>query len=504
MAFETKNFNVAKKLVLEKSEFNVECNILLGDNVSKILATSVEANVNDNETLNGVVNYSGTIDTKIIFLNENGELNTICNSCPFSSKFENDEIITGQKALLTVKVVDYSFENINGDSARLLVMLMQSGFVLSNREVRTIASNDDNVCCKYDEIDVVKFLGASQESFDTNLETNIRDKVKKLVLTECKVFLKSVESGVNFVSVNGEVVTRILYLNENDKFENGYVYDTFKEEVELEGVTRDSYVEGECVVKQEQVITEIVTDERGDKLTIKVPITVNVFAYGQERLQVIKDLYSTKNGVNTTTQSFEMAKSNPLDVVEGKIEGSLTLEEDKPRVDKILFFGGNGVTVTNNYITDGEIFVEGIARTNVVYLNDEDNGWYSVQLDVPFTISEKTDIQPGCILRVDAVLTDVDVSVKKGRELLFDAKVKASVNYTTRETSAVISEALEGEEYPLKDYAMEVVFAKAGQDLWDIAKEIKVREEQIVTQNSNIVFPLQEDTSLILFYQKLL
>ena len=504
MAFETKNFNVAKKLVLEKSELNVECNILLGDNVGKILATSVEANVNGNETLNGVVNYSGTIDTKIVFLNENGELNTVCNSCPFSSKFENDDIVTGQKAFLTVKVVDYSFENINGDSARLSVMLMQSGFVLSNKEVRTIASNDDNVCCKYDEIDVVKFLGTAQESFDTNLETNIRDKVKKLVLTECKVLLKSVESGVNFVSVNGEVVARVLYLNENDKFENGYIYDTFKEEVELDGVTRDSYIEGECAVKQEQVVTEIVNDERGDKLTVKVPIILNVFAYGQERLQVIKDLYSTKNGVNTTTQSFEMAKSNPLDIVEGKIYGTLTLDEDKPRVDKILFFGGNEVTVTNNYINDGEIFVEGIARTNVVYLNDEDNGWYSVQLDVPFTVSEKTDIQPGSILRVDAVLMDVDVSVKKGRELLFDAKVKASVNYTTCETSAVISEAFDSEEYPPKDYAMEVVFAKAGQDLWDIAKEMKVREEQLVAQNSNVAFPLQEDTSLILFYQKLL
>ena len=503
MAFETKNFNVAKKLVLNKSEFNVECNILLGDNVGKILVTSVEASVNGSETLNGIVNYSGTVDTKIVFLNEAGELNTVCSSCPFSSKFENEDIVTGQKAFINVKVVDYSIENINGDSVKVSVMLMQSGFVISNKEIRTIENNDNDVCCRYDEIEVVKFIGSEQETTEISLETLVRDKVKKIILTESKVLVRNVESGVNFVTVSGDVITKVLYVNENDKFENGYLVDNFKEELELEGVTRESFVEGYSFVKQENVVTELVTNENGDKIVVKVPITINVCAYKEETLQVINDLYSTKKETKTTTQSFEMVKANPVDVVEGKIEGSLMLDEDKPRVDKILFFGGNNVTITNNYINDGEVFIEGIARTNVVYLNDEDGSWHSVQIDVPFTISDKTNINQDAILNIHAVVTDVDVSVKKGRELLYDAKVKASVNYTTTQTSAVIEEATEEDDYPSKDYAMEVIFAKAGDELWNIAKEMKVKEEQVIMQNPSIAFPLEQDTSLILFYQKL-
>ena len=503
MAFETKNFNVAKKLVLNKSEFNVECNILLGDNVGKILVTSVEASVNGSETLNGIVNYSGTVDTKIVFLNEAGELNTVCSSCPFSSKFENEDIVTGQKAFINVKVVDYSIENINGDSVKVSVMLMQSGFVISNKEIRTIENNDNDVCCRYDEIEVVKFIGSEQETTEISLETLVRDKVKKIILTESKVLVRNVESGVNFVTVSGDVITKVLYVNENDKFENGYLIDNFKEELELEGVTRESFVEGYSFVKQENVVTELVTNENGDKIVVKVPITINVCAYKEETLRVINDLYSTKKETKTTTQSFEMVKANPVDVVEGKIEGSLMLDEDKPRVDKILFFGGNNVTITNNYINDGEVFIEGIARTNVVYLNDEDGSWHSVQIDVPFTISDKTNINQDAILNIHAVVTDVDVSVKKGRELLYDAKVKASVNYTTTQTSAVIEEATEEDDYPSKDYAMEVIFAKAGDELWNIAKEMKVKEEQVIMQNPSIAFPLEQDTSLILFYQKL-
>lgn len=78
-------------------------------------------------------------------------------------------------------------------------------------------------------------------------EINFRDKVKKLILTESKTLVKSVEAGVNFVTISGDVVSRVLYLNDNDKFENGYVYDSFKQEVELDGVTRESLVEGNAL-----------------------------------------------------------------------------------------------------------------------------------------------------------------------------------------------------------------------------------------------------------------
>ena len=503
MAFEANNFNVAKKLVLDKSEFSVECNISLGDSAQKILVSNLDVGINGSEALNGVANYSGSVDVKLVFLNDEGQINTVCSSCPFSSKFENEDIVTGQKVLVNVKVVDYTIESVNGDSVKISVMLMQSGFILSNKEIRTISNNDEDVCCRYDEIEVIKFIGHAQEKFSVESEISLRDKVKKIVLTESKVLLRNAESGVNFVTLNGDVITRILYLNDNDKFETGYICDAFKEEIDLDGTNRDNQVEASAIIKQDDISCELVNDEKGDKIVIKVPIVVNICAYGPEKLQVIKDLYGIKKELNTTTQSFEMSKASPLDVIEGKIEGSLVLDEESPRVDKVLFFGGNNVTITNQFIKDGELFVEGIARANVVYLNDEYNSWYSVQLDVPFSISDKTNMPENAMLNVDAVVTDVDVSVKKGRELLYDAKVKASVNYSTVENSAVISEVIEKDDYPEKDYAMEVVFAKAGQELWDIAKEARVKGEMIVSQNPETAFPLENDNSLILFYQKL-
>lgn len=503
MAFEVNNFNVAKKFALEKGEVNVECNLQMGENVKSVLSVSVDVGSINYETLNGVLNYSGNIDTKVVYLNENGEINCVCNSCPFSSKFENDNISTGMQADLSVKLGDFNIESINGDTIKLEVMLIQKGYVLSNREVKTISCSDDHVCSKFENTKVVKLVGCKQDTVELTSEINLRDKVKKVVLTDSRVLVRNVESGVNFATVSGDLIVRVLYINDNDKFESGYVYDTFKEEVELEGVTRESYVEGRAFVNHENLTTEVLEDEKGGKITVKSPLNIGICAYNEEEVSIIKDLYSTKCDIAVTTQSYDMTLVNKMEVVEGKIEGSLTLDEESPRVDKVLFFGGDSVTITNNYINDGELVLEGVAKTHVVYLNDEDNSWHSVLLDVPFSISDKTNFGEGSYLNVDTIVCDVDVSVKKGRELLYDAKVKASVNSSVESTSAVISEAVENDEYEEKDYAMEVVFASKGEELWDISKKARVKEEQILNQNPDVIFPVAEDTSLILFYQKL-
>lgn len=502
MAFERENLNVARKIALEKSTLTVECNISTGVNVAKVLSLSVESYVNTNEVLNGVVNYSGTVDTRMVVLADDGQINTICSSCPFSSKFENGEIQSGQDAVVKIKVIDYNVESIGGEMVKVAVNLEQNGFVVGNHQIGTISCHDDDVCIKNEEIEIIDFQGSVKETFTVESEINLRENVKKIILSESKVLVRNVEAGSGFATISGDVISRVLYLTENDKFESGYVYDTFKEEVELEGVTRDSFVEGDAFVKQEEVSTEIVQDEKGGKIVFKVPVVLSVRAYKEDKATVIKDLYSVKNDINLSTESFNMTSVCPIEVVEGKIEGSLTLDEEHPRVDKLLFSGGNNVTVTNSYIREGEIFVEGIAKTTAVYLNDEDSSLHSVQLDVPFTISDKFNHEEGGILIVDAIVTDVDVVVKKGREFYYDAKVKASINYCHDLLGGIISSAVVAEEYGDKDYAMEIIYAPSGKDLWEVAKHAKVKEEQILSQNPELTFPVNEDTPIVLFYQK--
>ena len=239
MAFESNKFSVAKKIKLPTSDFSVECNVSLGCEVDKILSVGVKAYDESSETLNGVLNYSSVVDLKIIFITPEGEINSTCHSCNFSSKFESSDILSGQEPIIVLKVVDYSIESISSDSLKVVVNLNQSGVCLGQREISSIGCNDEEVCCKNEEIEVVKFVGSKKETFDVESETVLRENIKKVLTTESQVMLKSVESGTGFVSLQGDVLTRILYLTEEDKFDCFYINESFKQEIEIDGVEKD-------------------------------------------------------------------------------------------------------------------------------------------------------------------------------------------------------------------------------------------------------------------------
>lgn len=313
--------------------------------------------------------------------------------------------------------------------------------------------------------------------------------------------VRSTEAGSNFVSVGGDVITKVLFVDENDKFNNIQIVDSFKEEIEIESVSRDSVVEAVANVNSSGIRIEVEEEANGSKIVAQVPFDILALAFEETSVNMISDLYSTKNEMEISSQTFTMSKTLNMEFVEGKVDGSLTIDDSQPRVDKILFTFGSSAQVTGTSVEDGEITIEGLAKTTVVYLNDEQSSFNAVEIEVPFAITDKTKATEQSLLLTNAILTDVDVVVKKGRELFFDGKIKAIVTISSDEVSAVISSAKEGEPLAERDYAMQLVFAKQGDSLWDIAKMNRVKESMIASQNPNVVFPLQENKDIIIFYQ---
>ena len=500
MTVDTNKFNVVKKKRLEKSTFGVECNVETGIEIDKILSVCHSASAENAEILNGVINYTGYIDLCVLYLSVDGEIGTINASCPFTSKFEDECITVGDRVGIKVEILDYEVDSITGANIKISCTCEQSGMLVLQREVSNITSGDDDICMKEDEMLVSTLVGEAKEVFTIESAFSIKEPVRKVICSDSQVIVKSVESGVNFVSVGGEVITRLLYLTENDRFETSYVTENFKEEIELEGVTRESVSEAVACVRRSAVKCEIENADKGVNVNVTIPVGVRVTSYLEKTEMVMKDVYSTAHELNLTTSSFEMTRISVGDVIEQKFDGSLTLEEDKPRVDKIMFVGGSNLAVTNSYVKSGEVTVEGVAKTNVVYLNDETNSLHSVVVEVPFVVSDKTDADDETEISVDAMLCDVDVVVKKGREFLFDAKLKVNVCYARDEIGAVISGMESAGDYGERDCAIELVFASSGQTAWDIAKSVRVREENVIMQNPDLVFPLEKDENVVVFY----
>ena len=133
-------------------------------------------------------------------------------------------------------------------------------------------------------------------------------------------------------------------------------------------------------------------------------------------------------------------------------------------------------------------------------MNDEESKIYSVDVEIPFVVSNSTEINPNTAINVVAKLCDVDVMVKKGRDVYLDASVKVFVNVTECVSGVVISDIKIGEQLEPKDAGIEIYFAKAGDDIWDISKQLKINPELIERQNQELEFPLEKDENIAIFY----
>lgn len=504
MSFETNKFQVVKKKRLQKSEFNVECNVPLNCEIEKIFSVCHNAKADNAEVLNGIVNYNGSVDLCVLYQSVDGEVGTTSCTCPFVSKFEDATINVNDKVGIEITVSDYSIESIGQSSIKINCLLLQKAVLISNKDVENVSAGDEDVCYKEEEIVINTFVGQNSEIFTIESVYTIKEPVKKVLLCDTQVCVKDVESGVNFVAVSGELISKILYLTENEKYESAYITENFKEEVELEGVTRESISEAIAFVERSQIKCDVENQDKGVNVNLTVPVGLKVTAYEEKPVNIIKDIYSTCNELEVSTESFEMTKQLPSDYFEAKIDGSLTLDEDKPRVDKVLFVGGTNLSISNAYVQNGEIFVEGVAKANVVYLNDETNSNNSVTVEVPFVVSDKSMAEcDSPEITISAILFDVDVVVKKGREFYFDGKLKINVSYDCDNVSAIISNINISGTVEEKDCAVELVFASSGMSAWDIAKSLKVKEETLLNQNPDITFPLEQDDNVVVYYQKL-
>ncbi len=503
MAFEANNLNVCKQVRFEKTQFNVECNVPVAVDVQKVLSICHNTQIESCEVLNGVINYSGTIELCVLLLSSDGEIISVNSSCPFTSKIENEKILVGSSTKICVDIEECQASNFSNGNVKVLCECVQSGFVLLNANVQTVSVGDDTICVLEDEMSVCEFVGQQKSSCNVESDVSIREPIKQIVNTASQVFVKSIECETGFVSVNGEVVTKILYQTENDRFETSYVTDSFKEEIEFENCTNDSCCLVDARVKHSMEKCETDSAGKGVSAKFSIPVELTVFCFKEQKSQIAKDVYSIANELSLHEEEFEMTKFLTSENFEEKIGGVLTLDDDKPRVDKLMFVGGANVNVTNSYISNGEVFVEGVTKTNAIYLNDEENSLQSVLIEMPFVVSEKTKVEAEDIkLQSQAMLFDVDVSVKKGREFSFDAKIKIRTDYFSCERKKVLCSVDVGEKCRESDCAIELLFAKSGQSAWDIGKEMKMKSDLIVMQNPDIVFPLQSDENIVLYRQK--
>lgn len=507
MAFEPKYEKLVASFRKNLSENQARVDVKLattdGEEVKAILCSSAKAHVVNAELNGNTISYTGEVNFQVIYESVMGDIHGLDYTAEFADKYTVEDESGVVEPIVESVVVDVEIGVLNPTTLTASAIVESRVDVIVNDISQMLVGvNADNVYTNIDNVKYYNYIGKLFEKYDFSQDVELNDSVAKVLSLTPSITIDNVKVNNEFAYVVGNVFVDMCYLT-NDENTTVKSYTTsfdFSMEVPFTGLNEDTYIMSSIYINSTDIkVTTNIEDSRV-LINLMLPIVYNGYAFNPNTVENIVDLYSTTNELNTVFTSVDTIVPRENVSALEKINGSVMVEDSF--VDEILGNCCNYVTITSTSF-DGDIVVEGIASTTVLYYNKEENTKNSIIVEMPFSTRIKTDIAYGDVV-VNCVMSDISTKSKRGQEIEVFAKLYLYLEVYSNETNVVISEVSLGEEKVLPNCAIRIYIVKDNETIWDIAKKLGTSVEELLAQNPNLELPLKENDRVYMYYQKVM
>ena len=475
------------------------------EEIKSILCSSAKAHIINAEISGNTINYNGQVNFQVIYESAMGDIQGLDYTAEFVDKYSSEDVPNLQLPIVDSGVIDVEINVLNANtiSATAIVETRISGVINENTDVLS-GIEASGVYTEVESNKFYSFLGKLSEKYDLVQDVELLEGVSKVLSVTPAVALEGVKPSDNFALVKGNVFVDMCYLTneENPKVRSYTTSYDFSMEVALEGVNEDTYILSNIYINTTDI--KVTSNLEQDKALINLvlPIVYNGFAFTGKMVNNVVDMYSVNNELNVTSASVQSLLPNETITAMDKINGSVMVEDF---VDEILGNCCNYVSVTSTFVEEDSVTIEGVANTTVLYYNKEDNSKNSIIVEMPFSVKVNgNNFNENSIAQVNCVMNDISAKSKRGQEIEVFAKLYLYVELYSTNTSVVISQVSIGEAIAPPDCAFKIYVVKNNETLWDVAKNLRTSEEDILNQNKDLELPLKAGDRVLIYYQKVM
>lgn len=494
--------NIATKTKLGVVQIKNTVAVSAADNakIAKVLTASAKPRIENVLVDNMEVKFEGIVDYEFLVVLDDNQIVPLSQKSNFSQVFENSQLTPESCVCLTSEVVELN--NITSAEIVYSSVINFSVYVTNQNGEICLPQVPENVFVKDGEVVYNTLVECTTYDGRVEFELPKDSKTNKILFVTSFASIKNLMPSNNYFVVNGEVISTVVYENEEGVIKSLTKECNFSEEIEAQGTTKESNIQASIETKE----TIIVENNDKNVFNFDVPIQICAQVFSSKSGNCIIDAYSLKNQINLTTTSFVKNEFLTTSNAEENIVTNFVLDENSKPVDKILAVVPNNIWIVNQIVKEHTLLIEGIANINIIYYyQDEEDGdiLNSIDVEVPYSIEVNIDnLLDGDQVISQIVLGDVSVKNKLGRELEILACAKVNYSIIKEKISAVVTNLGIGEEKPQKDYALEVYVAHDNQTLWDIAKELNISSTDIVRQNGELTLPIKEGEKIVAYVQR--
>ncbi len=467
----------------------VECKLsITEEEVSSIIFTSARGVLGGVECLDGEIRYNG----KAVFYSMlySGGLKKCEAGVEFSYKQElkeiaNGDLFTGEILVENVKV------SVNNGIPTVSAMIVLSGTAFKRKSVEYLKDAPElNV--KKCQVESVNLTACESKNFDVEDEFSLDYSVNDVIWHDESVCVKSVSSGIGSVSIEGEVEVKGVVLLDDGKSEFICREIPFNFEQELKSVMPDSIATAKVglVDSNLKVIVDLAKGKSSVQVSLK--ICARTCVYENEPLTYIQDAYSEDYHISVEKTPVSLRKSLGECAFEKTIATSGVVKFEKSTLLVAPLFAKIEESVVE--CERGKGVVKGIARVGVLANSD---GAYSVETAlVPFDIAIDCDCNLVSLLRSEVSKFNASID---GNGLNVELNIVVAVEKYDLKTQNFAVSLESGGERKKSTSAISVFIPNAGDTLWDVAKALGIKEEEVLKTNSDLQFPLTGEERIVIY-----
>lgn len=485
------------------TQATVECRLPINDNVEvvKVLCANAKVISVKGSNENNKVHYSGNVGFQVVFIDNLGNTEGLDYTAEFRDS-TNADIDVNSVPIVSALVIDVKCEPRKEDVKVVAIIEVNIDEIQSSDNKALIDVANENIFVRKEIVKNTSYSGIAYEKFEVVGDLEIDDSLQKILSVCMSGYMENLTQNKHFITIIGGINIDICYLSDDSKIRTYQNTLDFTQDIASEDINENTVIQNVLDILSNDA--KITTNLDGDKaeISVVIPVEYTGYVFNNSELEIVQDVFSTENYLTTEFEQTSYLNGLPTLISTERIIGATTLDDSQNYIDEILGATCSKVLLANSEVADGELVLEGVANTTVLYFNRELNNINSVEIEMPFSLNinlqnNSENLQANTMVTVG----DVVAKSKRGKEIEINAKLFICADLFNISENTIIEKVEESGIKDKNDLVLIIYIVKDGDTIWEIAKDLNISPELIMEQNPDLELPLKLGDKIVIYKQ---
>lgn len=464
--------------------------------IVKIIKERGELHFDEVKAMEGVAWVKGSLVFKVLYRSDKqqGKISCLRGEIPFQERLNIDGLSEYDAVHASGDIEDLTIGVINSRKLNIRAVIVLTA--MAEKEV------DEELTCELSdgssyeqnivEKETLKLLAVRRDICRQKSEAVLpssKPNIREILWQSME--LRNAESRLieGNIKISGEILVSILY-NDEDEGEHLSWYETT---VPLDVQAECGVMEEDCICRVQilpvTMELEVKPDYDGEEriLVMELALDTHICIWKEEKVKLLTDLYSLQKEVKPVWKECPLEHLLIKNAAKCRITEQMEIGEEKEKVLQICSCEGK-VMLERQKVTENGVLAEGTMEVNILYITPDDHMPVgAVQEIYPFSqLVEVPEMSESARVELDVSLEQLSAVMLDQEHVEIRAAVRLDLIAFVQEMLQNVEDAMETEsdlEMLRNRPGLVGYIAKAGDDLWTIAKENHTTIRDIMETN---------------------